>query len=130
MVMKKSGAENDKHAKTALTIDVLEDVYKTLKDDDVLDKLQAKLHKKYEGKEYKRAYQDALIKLCINIQNVSSVELEKLAKTRAQAVQNYLVSEKNLAPQRVVFGDVVKVDESDSKVVNMKLDIEVKSKDK
>ena len=130
MVMKKSGAENDKHAKTALTIDVLEDVYKTLKDDDVLDKLQAKLHKKYEGKEYKRAYQDALIKLCINIQNVSSAELEKLAKTRAQAVQNYLVSEKNLAPQRVVFGDVVKVDESDSKVVNMKLDIEVKSKDK
>jgi hypothetical protein len=131
MVMKKSGEENTKHARTALTVDVLEDVYDDLKDDDALQKLQAKLKKVYKDEAtYKRAYQKELIKLCASIQKVSQEQLDMLAKERVASIRRYLVDEKAINPNRVKEGAIVKLSSSDKKELHLKLNIEVKSEDK
>jgi len=132
MIMKMSGDENTKHAKTALTIDMLEEVYSRLKDDDKLDKLKEELHKKYQDKEaaYKRAYQKELIGLCTEIQYVTPTELENLAQKRVQAIEEYLVHEKGLQAQRVKVGTIKKVHAEEKKEVRLKLNIEVQSTDK
>ena len=131
MVMKISGEENVKNAKTALNVDILEDVYDELRDDDRADQLKEKLEKKYEDeKEFDRAYQNALIELCTEIQPVSKEELIALAKKRAQNIQTYLVQEKSLEMQRVLQGKVIKLANSEEGVTKLTLNIEVQSSDK
>ena len=131
MVMKKSGNENVKNNKTALNIDMLEDVYADLREDDALDATRAKLHKEYDDeKAFDRAYQNALIELCTQIQPVKEKELEALARERAKKIQSYLVTEKSLAINRVLIGNVIKQHSSDDKTVQLKLNITVQSSDK
>ena len=131
MVMKKSGDENIKNQKNALNINMLEDVYATLRADDKLAALRKKLRKEYkEDESYKRVYQNELIALCTEMQNVSDAELEALANQRAAAIKTYLVQDKALSPQRVLLGDVVKVKDANKKMLELKLNIEVQSKDK
>ena len=132
MIMKKSGDENSKHAKTALTINMLEDVYSELKGDNKIEELQKRLHEKYKDKEaaYKRAYQKELIQLCTEIQTVQAIELENLAKMRLKAVEEYLIIEKGLNSKRIKEGVVKKVHAEDKKEVRLKLNIEVQSEDK
>jgi len=131
MVMKISGEENIKNAKTALNVDILEDVYDELRDDDKADQLKEKLEKEHEDeKEFDRAYQNALIELCTEIQPVSKEELMALAKKRAENIQTYLVQEKSLEMRRVLQGEVKKLDNSEDGVVKLTLNIEVQSSDK
>ena len=131
MVMKKSGDENVKNSKNALNIEMLEDVYDDLKDDDKLAMLREKLHKEYkDDKAYERAYQNALISLCIDIQSVNLKELEELANKRAQMIKAYLVQDKALSAQRVIIGKVIKLKNANEKLLELKLNIEVQSKDK
>ncbi|MBA1433015.1 MAG: DUF748 domain-containing protein [Epsilonproteobacteria bacterium] len=131
MVMKKSGDENAKSAKNALNIDVLEDVYAQLRDDGALDVLKTKLHKEYENEDaFNRAYQNALIELCTQIQPLEKRELESLAKARAKKIQTYLIEEKSLATKRVVTADVIKQNDADDKTVHLGLNIVVESSDK
>ena len=130
MVMKKSGDENIRNRKTALNINMLEDLYKSLKNDDKVKKLQEKLLQKYKGKEYKRAYQNGLIKLCKDLQKVTKAELQELAKKRAEMVVSYLVNDKAILAKRVVVGDIIQESTDDDKGVKLKLNIKVQSKDK
>jgi hypothetical protein len=131
MVMKKSGDENSKKGVNALNIDMLEELYDELRDDDKLDTLRERLRKEYkEDKAYERAYQNALISLCAEIQNVTSLELEGVADKRAEAIKNYLVQEKALEAQRVLQGELVTRKERDKKMLELELNIEVQSEDK
>jgi len=124
MVMKKSGDENVKNAKNALNIDVLENVYAQLRKDNALDTLKTKLHKEYENEEaFNRAYQNALIELCIQIQPLEKNALETLAKERAKKVQAYLIEEKSLAANRVIITNVIKQNDADDKTVHVGLNI-------
>ena len=132
IIMKKSGEENIKNARTALTIDMLENVYTELRDDNKLAKLQKKLKAKYKDKEvvYKREYQKALIALCSEMQNIPLSDMEELAQKRAYAVVSYLVKEKGLQAQRVKIKNIVKVANQDNRELRMKLDIDIQSEDK
>jgi hypothetical protein len=128
MVMKISGNENKQNAKTTLNSDILEEVYNELRDDDGIDQLKTKLHKKYKDKNaFQRAYQNALLRLATKVQHVDPKELNALAKKRAYMIKTYLIKEVSIAPNRVVMGNIKKVKEN-SKLLKMKLNIKVQSK--
>ncbi|SFV64790.1 putative exported protein [hydrothermal vent metagenome] len=131
MVMKQSGDENVKNAKNSLNIDVLENVYAQLRNDDRLDALKTKLHKEYEKKDaFNRAYQNALIELCTEIQPVEKKALEALAKERANKIEAYLVEEKSLAAKRIVIANTIKQNDADDATVHSGLTITVSDSDK
>ena len=130
-VLKKSGDENVKNSKTALNITMLEELYGELRSDDRVQKLKNRLQKEYTDSDaFKRAYQNSLIKICTDIQNVTKKELENLGKKRAKMIVSYLVDEKGVLAKRVIEGAVVSSKENNKKVIKVKLDIEVQSKDK
>ena len=126
LIVKESGIKNRKEHESAMNIDMLEDIYEDFKDDDTLDKLEDKLEKEYKGDAFERAYLSALFELCKDIQVVTKVNLENLAKTRANAVITYLVQDKNIEATRVIENPLVVVNEPDNKLVKQKLSIEVK----
>ena len=126
LVVKESGIKNRNEHESAMNIDLLEDIYKDVKDDDVLDKLEDKLEKEYKGEEFDRAYLTALVELCRDIQVVAKVDLENLATIRAERIITYLVQDKNIEAQRVIENPIVGVNEVDNKLVKQKFSIEVK----
>ena len=126
LIVKESGVKNRKEHASAMTVDMLEDIYEDVKDDDVLDKLENRLEKEYKGDEFDRAYLTALVELCKDIQVVTKVDLETLANTRANAVISYLVQDKNVEATRVIQKPMISVNEADDKLVKQKLSIEVK----
>lgn len=126
LVVKESGIKNKKDHETVMTTDMLEDIYKDAKDDDVLDNLEEKLEKEYKDDEFDRAYFSALLELCKDIQVVTKLELENLAKTRAEVMLNYLVQEKNIEVNRVILAPITFVHGADDKLVKQKLTIKVK----
>ena len=129
LVMEKSGVKNTKDHKNAMTIDMLEDIYDELKgDEDLLDNTKEKLEKEYADKEdeFDRAYLVALIDMTKNLQVVSEADLIALANAREKVLIEYLVQEKNIEPQRVLHMELQKVDGSENKLVQMKLQVEVK----
>jgi len=126
LIVKESGIKNAKEYESAMNIDILEDIYKDAKDDDVLDKLESKLEKEYKGDAFDRAYLSALAELCKDIQVVTKVELETLAKTRGEVIVNYLVQDKNIKSSRIIQNPIVNVNEAQDKLVKQKLSIEAK----
>ena len=129
LVMEKSGIKNTKDHKNAMTIDMLEDIYDELQgDEDLLDNTKEKLEKEYEDKEdeFDRAYLLTLIDMTRSLQVVSEADLIALANAREKILIEYLVQEKNIEPQRVLHLELQKVDGSENKLVQMKLQVEVK----
>ncbi len=126
LVLKESGAENASERKSAMTTDILEEIYEKVKDDDRLDKIEDALEKKYEGAEFDREYRNALIEENVKIQVVTLEELELLAKKRAQIVSDYLRVEKSIALERLNVLEVSKAEDSTPKSVRIKFEIEVK----
>ena len=127
IVMKKSGVTSTQENENAMTADVLEDIYKEYKDDDTLDKMQKKLKLSFKDEEYERKYFTALVRLCRDIQSVSVVELESLAKTRAQNIINYLKDEKNVNPSRLTLTNPIGVRKKEDKLVKIGLKVEIKN---
>ncbi|MDQ7060187.1 MAG: DUF748 domain-containing protein [Sulfurimonas sp.] len=56
LVVKRSGAKNEEEKVSAMTADLLEDIYKDARDDDKLDKLEEELEKTYKDEALKQAY--------------------------------------------------------------------------
>ncbi|MEA3371704.1 MAG: DUF748 domain-containing protein [Campylobacterota bacterium] len=125
-VIKESGIKNKQEHESAMTIDLLEDIYEDMRDDEAVDKLQESLEEEYEGDELKAAYFSALVELCKDIQSVTKVELETLAKDRADNLQNYLLHEKNIDSLRVIQSEIVSIDEQEDKLVKQTYSIKVK----
>ena len=128
LVVKESGIKNKKDHETVMTTNMLEDIYEEIKDDDTLDELEDRLEKEYKGNEFDRAYFSALLELCKDIQVVTKVELENLAKARTDAMLNYLVTGKSVEATRVMLNPIVGINEPEEKLVKQKLSIEVKKK--
>ena len=126
LIVKQSGIKNAKEYESAMNRDILEDIYKDVKDDDALDKLEASLEKEYKGDAFDRAYLSALAELCKDIQVVTKVDLENLAKARQKALVAYLVQDKNIEDSRLIVYLLVAVNEAEDKLVKQKLSIEVK----
>jgi uncharacterized protein involved in outer membrane biogenesis len=130
VLIQKSGDANVLQGVNALTIEMLEEIYTSQRDDDTLDLLQERLEKEYKEEDaYKRAYQDALIKLCSELQPVSKEELKALARARAAAVKNYLMK-KGVVLTRVVVKSIESVRNEAKEGVSMPLSIDVQSSDK
>ena len=126
LVLKKSGIENRSEHKSAMTADILEDIYEEMRDDDRLEKIEDDLDEKYDGKEFDREYRKALIKEVSKIQVVSELELQTLASSRVKRVVEYLTQEKNIDLKRLIISDVAVDEDSEAKLVKMKFDIEIK----
>ena len=126
LIVKESGVKNRKEHESAMNIDILEDIYEDFKDDDTLDNLEEKLKKEYKGDEFDRAYLSALAELCKDIQVVTKVDLERLARARANAVIAYLIQDKSIEALRVIQKPMISVNEPDNKLIKQKLTIEVK----
>lgn len=126
LIMKETGIEDANNAKELITIDVLEDIYEDLKDDDGLEKIEDNLSKQYSGDEFDAAYLSAAYEACISAQSVSKEELENLAKARADNLVNYLTTKKTIASNKVVKNKIIKLQDSADNIVKTKLQIEVK----
>jgi hypothetical protein len=126
LVVKHSGIKNEKEHESAMTIDMLEDIYEDVKDDDILDKLQEKLKKEYKREMFDRAYLQALVELCKDIQIVTKLDLENLANTRANNIVTYLIEVQEVSTTRVTVTPIVIANEVDDKLVKQELKVEVK----
>gem|GEM_PF-608534 len=127
LVVKKSGLKNIKDHESAMSIDMLEDIYEEMRDDDVLSKTQKHLHASYKDEaSYDRAYQNELIELCRDLQVVAANELMSLADVRADTIVNYLIQDKMIDAKRVERkASIVREGDSDT-FVKINMEIEVK----
>ena len=125
LVVKKSGIKNRQEHKNAMTIDMLEDIYKEFENEDKLEKIEDELEKEYEDQEFERVYLDRLIQECTNMQVVELDELKSIAKARAEGIKNYLVGEKAIGDNRFKLLESLEVQKSEQKSVQTKLEIEV-----
>jgi len=126
LVMKKSGLKNREEHESVMSVDLLEEIYEDIKDDDALDLLQKRLHKEYDDKTFERVYQSALIKLCRDIQPLEKKELTALADARNEAIILYLNLEKFIFKNRIIKADFVMSESIDGKLIRSKMQIEVK----
>ena len=126
IVLKKSNIKNIEDSQNAMSIDLLESVYKDKKDDNKIEKLKEELSSKYKDKDFDIEYKKALVKLCTSIQDVSKVELEALAQSRVDAIKTYLVNEKEILNTRILQGKMEIVETEDNKLLKLSLKVDVK----
>lgn len=127
LVVVKSGLKNREEHRSALTIELLEDIYEDLGgDEQELEKIEEQLDEKYERKVYKVEYLKVLVNKCSDLQVVTQEELETLAKTRMEMIHNYFLIEKQIAPDRVVLGNIGEVQMSDTDTIQNTLGLDVK----
>ena len=124
-VIKMSGEENIKNSKSALNIELLEELYSKREGDDKLDKFREKIEKESDEKEFKQRYTKALISLCLSIQKVPEDRYIKLAKDRQVAILTYLNSDKGIEKNRIILGKVSELDD-DEKMVKTEMEIQIK----
>jgi len=126
LVLKESGIENRSEHKSAMTIDMLEDIYEDIKDDDRLEKIENELEEKYEGVEFESKYRQAIIEETVKIQIVTLEELQRLAKKRSDVVINYLTLDKGVSIDRLNALEIKKAEDSTKTDVKINFEIEVK----
>jgi len=126
LVVKESGIENRKNHKSAMTIDLLEDIYEKFRDDDRLEKIESELEKKYKDEKFDAAYLKAVADECIKVQVVTLPELEDLALQRGYAIKDYLVTQKGIQAQRIKLLEIQKSENKSEKLVKSKLEVVVK----
>ena len=127
LAVKKSGIKNVNYYKSAISIETLEDIYEDMSDDDALHKTQNKLRSIYkEDADYMRAYQNKLIVLCRELQEVTQEELMALAQSRADRIIAYLAQKKRLDSNRVEKKPSYVRQESSIEFVKIKMKIEAK----
>ena len=127
LVVKKSGLINKEEYRSALNIDLLEDIYEELGGDaEKLETIEEELDAKYDAKAYKVEYLKALVNECSSLQTVTQQELEDLAKRRMENIGNYFRVEKQLAIERIKLGEISEVKMDEGSVVHSKLALDVK----
>ena len=126
LVVEKSGIKNVKDHQSVMTVDMLEDIYEEMRDDEVLDQTKERLEEVYKGEEFDRAYQNELVQLCSDIQEVTDSELQLLATSRSEQIINYLTQEKSVDQQRVSQGVLTKAEAEEESLVKVIMEIEVK----
>ena len=128
LVMKLSGAKNEEERINAMNIDLLEDIFEdTTGDDEKIDKIKDTLEEKIEDDEkFERAYLQALVKECSDIQVVTPQELEALAKQRSSVIKSYLVDSKGIDIARVQEVEIADVPVDDKQLIRSKLEVVVK----
>ncbi|MDF1878034.1 DUF748 domain-containing protein [Sulfurimonas sp. SAG-AH-194-C20] len=126
LVMQKSGLKNRKEHESAMTIDLLEDIYAELQDDKVIDTIREELEKEYEGEALQRKYHNSLILLCRDIQELSSSALLDLANKRRQNIYDYMTQEKSINKNRFIKEKPLAVESESEESIAFHIQIEIK----
>jgi hypothetical protein len=123
LVIKKSGIKNKKEQKNAMTVDLLEDIYKELAPKKNPKLIKKALSKEYKDETLKIEYLKELVKETTSMLPILQKELESLAMRRATLLKEYLVDTKGISSQRVIFEKIQNTEETRKKWVNTKLEI-------
>ena len=125
-VLQRSDAKNEQERMNAMNIDLLEDIYEDVRDDDKIKKIEDALEEKYEDDaKFERAYLQALVKECSLIQEVSLEEIKTLAKQRSAAIKNYLVDTKGIDISRVHEREIFETQVEETQLMRSKLEVVV-----
>jgi len=120
-------SRSDNKENATMTVDILEDIYEETLGSEKLDKLKDDLEKKYPKDEvFKVAYQKELLDRTIKSKILEPNELENLAISRANALKNYLVENKNIDANRVVIEEPKYIASEEESFVQLPLKIIVK----
>ena len=125
LVLKKSGIKNKEEHQSAMTIDMLEEVYVENAKKDALGKFKSTIEKSTEKEKFALVYRKKLIAACIKMMKVNKKELENLAKTRVKNLVLYLEKERAIAPVRVKIGQKVEEVKSENGFVNLELKLNI-----
>jgi uncharacterized protein with PQ loop repeat len=125
LVLKKSGIKNKEEHQSAMTIDMLEEVYVENAKKDALQKFKAEIKKSTEKEKFVLVYREKLITACINMMKVNQKELENLAKKRVQNLVLYLEKERAIAPARVKITPKIEEVKSENGFVNLELKLNI-----
>ncbi len=126
MIMQKSGAKNAKEHQNTMNIDILEDVYLSLKPKEKLSSIKEQLSKKYTGEILKRYYLNALINKSTKLQKVTTDELTALARKRVSLIKEYLLNNGGLKLQRIKVNEVHPISKDRENWIKTKLEVLVK----
>jgi len=126
LVVKKSGIKNRDEHKSAMTIDMLEEICEEISGDEKFKEIKKKLAPSPKSDGLQRAYHSALAEKAIAMQSVSLEELKALGASRAKKMKEYLTLEKNVDGSRIDLKEVASLTERAAKTVKVKLEIEVK----
>jgi hypothetical protein len=126
LVVQKSDKKNIEDKKSALNVDILEDIYEEARDDDKLEAIQKELRERHKGEAYRIEYLKALVRECASLQNVSEEELLALASQRASKIRDFFINEKMLGGEKVLVLKSKKITSQQSDLIKTQLAIDVK----
>ncbi|WP_297484202.1 DUF748 domain-containing protein, partial [Sulfurimonas sp.] len=116
LVLQKSGLKNRDEHQSAMTLDMLEEIYLDNATKKELEKLRTRA-----GKEYRKE----LISACIAMMKVDKYALKNLAKLRVKNLVAYLNKEKNIPLNRIHVSKGTREVQSERGFVNLELNLAV-----
>ena len=127
LVLKKSGLKNKEEHQSAMTLEMLEEIYLENAEKKSLKKLQERVKEqtKENEEDFALVYRKKLIGECTKMMKVSKQDLVKLAEKRADNLISYLLNEKKVAAKRVQKTDKITQVSSENGFVNLVLHLDV-----
>ena len=116
LVLQKSGLKNKDEHQSAMTLDMLEEIYLDKSTKKELEKLRAKA-----GKEYRKE----LISACVAMMKVDKYALKNLANLRVKNLVAYLNKEKNIPLERIQVSKEIGEVQGERGFVNLDLNLAV-----
>ncbi len=116
LVLQKSGLKNRDEHQSAMTLDMLEEIYLDNSKKKELETLRAKA-----GKEYRKE----LIAACVSMMKVDKSALKNLANSRVKNLVKYLDKEKNIPLNRIHVSKGIREVQSERGFVNLELNLAV-----
>ncbi|MBL0708740.1 MAG: DUF748 domain-containing protein [Sulfurimonas sp.] len=126
MLVKESGAKNEKEQESAMNIELLQDMYKSMAPTKDASSIEKALAKKYEGKVLLQKHIKTLAKEITSMQDVGVNKLNELANKRASLIVEYLVKTKSIDSKRVFVKKIQILDNDEENWVRTKLEVDIK----
>ena len=130
LVLEKSGLKNKEEHQSAMTLEMLEEIYLENAEKKSLRALQNKIKQetKEDKEDYTLVYRKKLIDACTAMMKVSQQDLIKLAKKRANNLITYLIKEKKISATRVLETTKITQLKAENGFVNLVLHLDVNQK--
>lgn len=124
LVVEKSDKKNIEDKKSAITVEILTDIYKDAKDDNKLEEIAKNLSKNYNGEAYRIEYLKALVKECSSLQEVTKDDLETLAKLRGEKIEQFLIKENYIDKEKIKLLEIKEIKNKKSTLIKTKLELD------
>ncbi|MDY0116487.1 MAG: DUF748 domain-containing protein, partial [Sulfurimonadaceae bacterium] len=123
LVVQKSDKKNIEDKKSAITVEILQDIYKETGDSKKLQQLQKELKQNYKGEAYRIEYLKMLVKESSLLQEITQEELFSLAEDRGKKITEFLISEKLIERDKVELSQVIEAKKDISNLIKTQLGI-------